>query len=114
MLEPQEVELSCYIGADYVDEYSFWADEAQTEPYDFSGWTQFTMQLGDTTYTQTLDTNGDGLVVDLTNGTITANISRVVTASELPGSMSYAISALDENSKLGFLMLGPFIWKSPV
>lgn len=112
-LQPLEQGLFAYIGSDYFDTFTFWQDKAQNEAYNFdttpTPWSQFTMLVGDIELT--IDNNG--LTVDFANGQVSPSIDRAATAGIRYGTRSYALSALDENSKLGFLMLGAFEWRLP-
>lgn len=104
-LEPREIDLHGFIGADYEEPFDFWQNEANSIAYDFTGWTQFTLIIGPVTLTQ-----GNGLTVAA--GTITPSIARTRTTTLKPGTASYALSAIDPDGKLGFLMLGVFEWKA--
>jgi len=108
MLEPAEVELSCIVGATYFDTYQFWADSAQTVPYDFSEWTGFTLVIG----TETLTTNNGGLTIDAEAGQISPLIASSVTSGLRPDVVRYALSAADPAGHVGFLMIGNFVWAS--
>jgi hypothetical protein len=106
MLVPIEPNLECIIGADYYDTFFFWADKAKSDPFDFADYTDFRFTIGPRTLTE-----GDGLVIDRENGSISPTIDRTVTASVSPGTQTYKLTTIDPNGKLGFLMLGVFTWR---
>ncbi len=109
MLEPAEVSLSCFIGSDLVDCYSFFEDEAQQQPYDFTGWTSFTMVIG------TIElTDSDGLTVDATAGTISPFLTRATTSQLRTDVTRYTLSGIDPLGNLGYLMVGKFQWLDPM
>ncbi len=122
MLNPKNRDIQSYIGADFFDTFYFWQRTIppNTTPFDFTGWSLFTMTIGDMTLTEANDglvvvsgsitgSGDDEVVVD---STISASIARAITAGFSPGSMAYNISALDEYSKLNYLMIGNVIWKA--
>jgi hypothetical protein len=109
---PQEVDLTGLIGYDYSETFNFWADDNDTQPYDFSNWTNFSCLLGATAYSTTLNANGEGLIVNPTAGSIQLVLSHLTASTQHPGSRDYQISAVDPGGKLEPLMFGIFWWKA--
>jgi hypothetical protein len=107
MIEPATIDLACFTGADYTDVWTFFADQAQTVPFDFTGWTGFSLELGTLTLTE-----GSGLTIDHAAGTIAPFVARTVTAALAPGSVRYALAAIDPDDHLGYLLHGGFKWSS--
>lgn len=110
-IEPASPDLQAFIGADYFDTFSFWQDQKNNVPYDFTqpapGWSQFQMTIGTITLTQ-----ASGLTVVSAQGQISPAINRTTTATQRPGSAAYLLSALDPNGKLEYLMFGLFFWRA--
>src|ERR1700747_3701970 len=98
-IEPATPTLEALIGFDYFDTFGFWSDNKNTVEFDFTqpdpGWSNFRMEICAITLTE-----GSGLTVDAAHGKISPSIAESVTVGEVPGSVSYQISALDPDGKL--------------
>jgi hypothetical protein len=107
MLEPAQVPLASFIGGDYFDEWQFLG--ADGSPYDFTGWSGFSLTIGNEILTE-----GSGLTINHSAGTISPLLSRTTTATLQPGKVYYALGGIDPAHHLGYLMRGQFSWIAPL